>query len=188
MGLDITAVSKLKPVEVPEGMELYSDEYYDWEAGQPSNVWNLRAHSHFPEQFEGLEEGPHVYMGESMGHRAGSYSGYGQWRDWLARATYGKHIESVWDDIDDGGYGSPFSELINFADNEGTIGPIASQKLYRDFVRLEDIIMDEVDSWYLKQHPTNTISREDFEWFQSKYQDWKDSFKLASDGGAVFFH
>jgi hypothetical protein len=188
MGLDISAVSQLEPVDIPEGIELWSDEYYDWEATQPSSVWNLHSHSYFEEQFQGLEEGPHIFLGPSHSHRAGSYSGYGQWRDWLAQAAYGKRIESVWDDIDAGGYGGPFAELINFADNEGTIGPVASKKLYRDFVMLEDDIMDEVDSWYLKQHPTKRINKEDFEWFQSKYKDWKESFKIASDGGAVFFH
>ena len=188
MGLDITAVSKLEPIDLPEGIELWSDEYYDWEDEQVSSVWNLHPHSYFEEQFQGLKEGPHVYFGDSYGHRAGSYSGYNQWRDWLARAAYGKRIEDVWEDIDTGGYGGPFAELVNFPDNEGTIGPVASKKLYRDFVLLEDDIMDEIDSWYLKQHPTNTISLDDFKWFQSKYKDWKETFKIASDNGAVFFH
>ena len=31
MGLDISAVSKLEPIEVPEDIEQWSDEWYDWE-------------------------------------------------------------------------------------------------------------------------------------------------------------
>ena len=41
MGLDITAVSQLEPVDLPEGIEIWSDEYYDWEDEQVSSVWNL---------------------------------------------------------------------------------------------------------------------------------------------------
>ena len=42
MGLDITAISEIEPVEIPEDIELWSDEYYDWEEEQnfPGSVWN----------------------------------------------------------------------------------------------------------------------------------------------------
>ena len=41
MGLDISAVSKLKPIEVPEDIEKWSDEWYDWEAEQGGDVYNV---------------------------------------------------------------------------------------------------------------------------------------------------
>ena len=189
MGLDITALSQLKPVEIPEDIEIWSDEYYDWEADQEGSVWSIRGHSHFPLQAEGIEDGSYIATGEDLGFRAGSYSGYGMWRDWLSKAAYNLSAEQVWDGVDTEGYtGRPFEELINFADNEGIIGPIASKKLYRDFIRYEDKVMDEVDSWYLKQHPTEEINLDDFKWFQEKYHDWKNAFRIASDGGAVMFH
>ena len=61
MGLDISAVSQLQKVDLPEDIELWSDEYYDWEDTQPSSVWNLHPHTYFEEQFQGLEEGPHIF-------------------------------------------------------------------------------------------------------------------------------
>ena len=43
MGLDISVISQMRPVEIPEDIELWSDEYYDWEQEQDfdGNVWNL---------------------------------------------------------------------------------------------------------------------------------------------------
>ena len=43
MGLDITAISEIEPIEIPEDIELWSNEYYDWEEEQnlPGSVWNL---------------------------------------------------------------------------------------------------------------------------------------------------
>ena len=41
-------------------------------------------------------------------------------------------------------------ELINFSDADGVIGPIASQKLYNDFVKYEEPIMKKLDRFYLK--------------------------------------
>ena len=57
MGLDITAISEMEPIEIPEGIEIWSDEYYDWEADQDfaGHVWNLyQSDQVFPEQGEGL--------------------------------------------------------------------------------------------------------------------------------------
>ena len=78
MGLDITAISEIEPIEIPEDIELWSNEYYDWEEEQdlPGGVWNLYQSNNFPEQGEGLPNGTVVAMGEEFGHRAGSYSGY----------------------------------------------------------------------------------------------------------------
>ena len=89
MGLDITAISEIEPIEIPEGIELWSDEYYDWEEEQnlPGGVWNLYQSPNFPEQGEGLPNGTVVAMGEEFGHRAGSYSGYNEWRNDLALAA-----------------------------------------------------------------------------------------------------
>ena len=98
-------------------------------------------------------------------------------------------------------------ELLNFSDAEGWIGPIASEKLYRDFVDNEKQIMDTVDKWVLmKGHPDYTpaflqrrqedqfssgtadYTLDDVSWFRQKYQDWKKAFELASNNGAVIFH
>ena len=43
MGLDISVISNLEPIEIPEDIELWSDEYYDWEKENypDKDVWNL---------------------------------------------------------------------------------------------------------------------------------------------------
>ena len=58
MGLDISVISQMRPVEIPEDIELHSEEYYDWEKEQEYDgyVWNLYHHPHFTAQSEGLPD------------------------------------------------------------------------------------------------------------------------------------
>jgi len=190
MGLDISVISQMRPVEIPEGIEKWSDEYYDWESERGGHLWTVYQMEHFPHQGEGLPDTEVVEsLGEEYGFRAGSYSGYGEWRDDLATAAgYPGGAQEVWSRADGGEYGFPFEELINFPDNEGVIGPVASQKLYKDFVEQEEKIMKSIDEWYLKIHPTKSYDKSDLKWFIDKYNDWKHAFKLASDNGMVIFH
>ena len=81
-----------------------------------------------------------------------------------------------------------FQELINFPDNEGLIGPIASERLYQDFVNYESKIDKAVDWWYLKMSETKEYNSEDVKWFKSKYNDWKHAFDIARNNGMVIFH
>jgi hypothetical protein len=202
MGLDITAVSKLKPIEIPDHLEQWSDEYYDWEMEQEGSIVNIYTHDAFPEASEGLEDGAYLELGERYGFRAGSYSGYGMWREWMASAIMqgilGKTggASTMWGRGDEGDYGLPFMELINFSDAEGIIGPVASKKLYNDFRQYENDVMDWMDHQYLTQTPmkqswrdeeVKPMDKEDFEWFHTKYKDWKEAFRIASDNGAVIF-
>jgi len=204
MGLDITAVSKLVPIEIPEDIEIWSDEYYDWEAEQDGTVVNISTHDAFPEQAEGLDDGSYLETGEDFGFRAGSYGGYGTWRDWLAQSVMGGILgktggaTAMWRTGDEGDFSLPFMEIINFSDADGIIGPVASQKLYNDFRRYENDVMGWMDDKYLSQTPIShsswkddedkPLDKGDFEWFQGRYNDWKEAFRVASDNGAVIFH
>lgn len=192
MGLDITAISEMEVIKAPEGIELYSDEYYDWEESVGGNIWNVWNSEHFNPQNQGLpEDGDLVQAkGDVFGFRAGSYSGYGQWRDDLARAAGNKEgAQGVWNTIDDEGFkNKPFQELINFYDNDGIIGPVASQKLYEDFVNYESKIDEVIDWWYLKMNPEKEYNTEDVQWFKSLYNDWKHAFDIARKNGMVIFH
>tara|TARA_Y100001973_G_C5137164_1_gene300950 strand:- start:137 stop:709 length:573 start_codon:yes stop_codon:yes gene_type:complete len=190
MGLDITAISEIEPIVVPPELEIWSDEYYEWEQEQdfPGGVWNLSPNAWFPEQSEGVPLGSVISKGEEYGFRAGSYSGYNEWRNDLTYAVLGINAEDAWSRIDDGETDIPFAYLINFSDADGIIGPIASKKLYNDFVNYEDDIMKKVDYWFLKMDPHKEYSAMDMKWFQTKYNDWKQAFKVASNNGAVIFH
>ena len=139
MGLDITAMSELEVVDLPEGMEKWSNEYYEWEEelGKGS-LYSLGNDDYFTTQLEGLPKSGLVSAtGDKFYFRAGSYSGYGEWRNDLALASMGIGAETVWKKADDGEKNLPFSELINFSDADGIIGPMASQRLYQDFVKYE---------------------------------------------------
>ena len=92
----------------------------------------------FLNKLKGLEDGTYISRdGQYTSFRAGSYSGYGTWRDWLAQATMGGILgksggaTTMWASADGGDYGLPFMELINFSDADGMIkNPVASKKLY----------------------------------------------------------
>jgi hypothetical protein len=191
MGLDISVISKIKPISIPEDIELWSNEYYEWEKKQDiqGTVWNFQPNQHFPEQSEGLPDGFGYGTGEEYSFRAGSYSGYGEWRDLLSRLALDMGSEGVWNKIDSGvGYSEiPFSEVINFSDADGIIGPVASKKLHNDFVNYEKDIMKKLDRYYLKFEDFE-IDGETYDWFKNKYKDWKEAFRIASNNGAVIFH
>lgn len=139
MGLDITAYSKLI-----KAADITLDE-----DGEPSlEDWRTHTktwiHPDWPERGIGLEDNTWYTYGQSMGFRAGSYSGYNDWRERLAKlagypatetesASFGSrslHSAACWN-----GANGVFSELIDFSDCEGTLGPEVSKKLLSDFIR-----------------------------------------------------
>ena len=88
MGLDISALGKIVPIDIPDGIVPWSDQYYEWEESMDiGHLWYYGLTNVFHEQAEGLKEGAYVAEGEIFGFRAGSYTGYGMWRDELAHAA-----------------------------------------------------------------------------------------------------
>lgn len=169
MGLDITAYKGLTKVDGKARKD------FDYAHGEVVFYHN----KDFKGRFEGLDEEAVYNFTDSMGFRAGSYSGYSTWREQLAELAgypatpytgFGeeqiRHDSGAWKATE-----GPFWELINFADNEGTIGPVVSAKLAQDFAKFRDAAMNHPD-----------------EWFREKYKDWQEAFEMASDNGAVDFH
>lgn len=110
--------------------------------------------------------------GRTVSFRAGSYLGYDTWRNDLCRAVLGIDARTVWADPD--AYAdSPFIELIYFADNEGTVGPVACANLADDFAAYEQQAL-----CYLLSCS---------EWHAEQYRLWQEAFELAADGGLVRF-
>jgi hypothetical protein len=174
MGLDITAYSKLAKnvLALDEDGEPLLENYLDTHA----KAW---INPDWPERGEGLEDDAWYTYGQSMGFRAGSYSGYSDWREALAKlagypetetesASFGaRYLSSAacWN-----GATGPFSELIDFSDCEGTLGPVVSKKLLEDFVTFD--------------LAARTIGGR----FYERYAEWKQAFELAADDGMVCFH
>lgn len=157
MGLDIVVYKKLKRVENPEFDEDgdlvdYSNQ---WHAG-PTMEWS---ESCFPGRADGIDPEAVYTWDDDYYFRAGSYSGYNMWRELLSELSDG----------------SDFIELINFADNEGVIGPVISKKLYNDF---------QTNYFKAVQYSKEI---EDGEYWISKYKEWMKAFEFASEDGAVIF-
>jgi hypothetical protein len=178
MGLDITAYNRIEKI----------DCVYDEDGGPidpvtraviEGDVFQAYLNDNFPGRAdEMVDKGCYTYE-KSIGLRAGSYGGYNSWRDQLAElAGYPKgqyeqysrqwdsHCVACWN-----GATGPFSELINFSDCEGIIGPSVSKKLAADFAEFQtraDALVDER--------------------FAAKYREWRAAFELAADGGCVQFH
>ncbi len=160
MGLDITAYKNLKAILNPN-LDSYGNPenwHTEWKPGA-SMDWS---ESCFPGRGEGVDSDTVYTYEDRFDFRAGSYSGYNQWRAELASFAQG----------------DAFSELINFADNEGVIGPVVSKKLAKDFADNADR-----DVEYAK-----TLGYSNGEWWLSKYEAWKKAFEMASENGAVDFH
>ena len=116
--------------------------------------------THFPGRGEGIDPDTVYTFNERFNFRAGGYGGYNWWRSTLDRF---KGDEA-------------FQELINFADNEGVIGPVVSKKLANDFVKYESEAI---------AFSKTLADNEDF-WLES-YRNWKKAFEVAADNGAVNF-
>lgn len=173
MGLDITAYKNIK--RAAEGSGLDGDGYADYENG----FFFLYLNPDFPGRANDIEAQIPYESEQSMGFRAGGYSGYNQWRDELAKlacypatpytmygATTTRHDAGAWDASE-----GPFWELINFSDSEGTIGTAVSKKLAKDFADFQA----KADL-----HPD--------EYFRARYNEWREAFDMAADNGAVSFH
>ena len=123
MGLDITAYEKVELVHAGTYNEAYVDD---------DDLVYLYNHD-FPERSDGFVEGYYRFgAGDTCRFRAGSYSGYSRYRDRLA-ALVGTTAEAMWKLPVNAESPPAFFEQINFADNEGFLGPKTCTKLLADY-------------------------------------------------------
>lgn len=163
MGLDITAYKKVTFVRA---------KTEDEEGDDVDGLTFLYRNDEAPDRSDGLADGYYEIgegAGESIGFRAGSYSGYNHWRKWLAARFVGEPRD-IWDHPEKYA-GKPFLELINFSDCEGMIGPATSAKLAADFAANEETAFAGADQWDV-----------------DLYRKWRAAFELAAHGGVVVFH
>jgi hypothetical protein len=172
MGLDITAYRQL--VKAPAG----SDPEADWD-----RCFRFYVNPEFSGRDAGLEPGT-VYVrpepSATYEFRAGSYRGYNDWRNALARlAGFARGAEQAWNDGLEHG---PFIELINFSDCEGVIGPVVSAKLARDFAEWQERANSLAEKGRGAPWCDAPV------WFLGLYAHWRKAFEMAADGGAVALH
>ncbi len=177
MGLDITAYRQLKLCNTLFDAD---GEPIDETTHEPiSNYLKVFANSDFPGREEGLKDGGVYTYAEADEVLSMGYGYYNRWRETLAklagypltehRAQFGfthrTHAAACWE-----GATGPFSELINFADNEGVIGPVVAAKLARDFTAFDERANAVGDDFY------------------RAYRELKRGIDMAADGGALDFH
>lgn len=162
MGLDITAYSGLQ-LEAEFNGEDYEDTYKT----------RIYKNPDFPGRAEDMPVNDGIYTyAKIMQFPAGSYSGYNEWRDNLARLAGYESARSCWEKHTSG----LLFELINFSDCEGVIGPSVSAKLAHDFAELQGKV-DQIGG-----------DAPDLIWFKQVYAKFRRAFEMAAENGAVQFH
>jgi len=170
MGLDITAYKNAQLVDTLSDVDEWENRYYLAKSKETFYVYPGLS-DWFPEWAEGIKYGGVYEYEDSFGFRAGSYSGYNYWREWLCETFLGISPQVVWSNpemFED----APFYRLIHFADNEGYISEVHAKNLAKDFQKYQN----EVDN--LDCEP----------WLKEKYADWRKAFEMASNNGFVEFH
>lgn len=184
MGLSVYAYRKATPVEghlsemKGDGPLVHCQD--EDENGDLLHVVAF-AYQGFERSMEGLEPGRcYVVEGTPLSFHAGSCTGYGEWRDDLSQTILGKSAHDAYASLLENPVQSrfPFLELICFADNEGTIGPLAAARLYADFVSHRSEYLRSLES-----DPAKRLFH-----YDDLYEDFTKAFELASNGGLVEFH
>lgn len=161
MGLDISAYSKIERVEDEDEARIF-----------------IRRDIPERDQAHDIEEGMFIESGvcESHHFRAGSYSGYGVFRNLLCEIMHGIPSTQLW--MNPSVFeGKEFYNLINFSDCEGHFGPTMSKKLHEDFVEYRDKFVKGVSN------------KEPYEgYYTGVYDDFMLGFEIASKGGVLIFH
>lgn len=182
MGLDISAYSRVTKLDVNfdedgEAIDKVTGESVDYDV-------RVYANPDFPGREDGVEDRA-VYTAKGGMSFCTGYGSHGAWREELAKLAgypttavdrgFGKPVEmhsgGAWN-TDNG----PFWELINFSDCEGTIGPVVSAKLAKDFAEWDE---------RAKQHDESAGLNGGL---YKRFQEWRQAFEMASDGGLVDFH
>lgn len=167
MGLDVTAYNNIEIVKfAPTWLEEYEDV-----PGMDEGYIN----PHFPHAVtvEVDKDAECVYfedtkLTERFHFRAGSYSGYSQFRSSLCTEFTDRQ---VWDNPEK--YSNiPFAEIINFSDCEGVfLGNDICEKLYNDFsYNYETYVESTEDDWMIRV-----------------YEDFIKAFGMARNDGIVIF-
>lgn len=129
-------------------------------------------------QHDGLEPGLYEVTGE-FDFRAGSYSGYNEFRNILAKSLGWDSAEACWRDDP---LSKPLGKLINFGDNEGFFGPTSSAELAEQMRAHGESFVA-----YVATLPDD-FSPEYRDYLKSRYTLFEKAFTLAANSGAVKFH
>lgn len=181
MGLDAVSYEHYKEVDlsdIKEGFAMsdcdfdFDDYMYENGVYRVFSYTNFAEHalagfsfakkdsSFFPKFFT---VGPYVKTSGNVESSSTSYSGHSLYRNSL------KGFGASFKDPD-----SPFYELMNFADNEGVLGPVACAALAEDYVNFPVLV-------------TDSTSENDYQWLNKLHAKWKVAVENAANTGLIFF-
>lgn len=185
MGLDITAVSKVKFIEeLPSGEAEH--KYYAvlcdacdlagiieqsrlYQFVYPNPQFFESRMAPYPTPARG-KVAVYKVLGTDCSFRAGSYTSYNDWREMLAKMVTDEPIETIWERDPRKRCSIPFFELLHFSDCEGILGRRVARKLKRDFI-----------AW---REDAKEIGGE----FWELYGRWGAATEIAADRGMILFH
>ena len=173
MGLDIYAYSRIVEKSNRSANQRRLEELGLSEPGE--EIYQIET---FDDQaFKGLAPGTYLAtsLTEQHSFRAGSYSGYNNWRRELCLTMLGVEPAELWNEPASW-QGMPFVDLINHSDCEGAIGGPVAKSLFWDFVEQRHRAVERTDN-----------GNEDGGWFLEVYDDFLRGFELAADDGILIF-
>lgn len=174
MGLDICAYSNIMKQPDPEVQKVVG-KLLSSEGEEILEVFEVTDRCH------DLEEGVYLDTFDTVQHhfRAGSYSGYNQFRNLLSKALLGVEASAVWEDPTSF-EGRPGYEMIDFSDCEGNISSSVADKLRQDLVENRDVF---------KAHLIEVFGEgnDQIEWSMETYDNFIYAFELASENGVVIY-
>lgn len=180
MGLDIHAASHLRYIRpIPLGEEFDRLKEQVNRQGKCLHEVYFQLFPNKPDwekHLAGMEPGLYEYTdaSEQFEFRAGSYSNYSLWREFLSELALKVEPNAVWEEPERF-VGRPFVELIDFTDCDGRIGTRLASKLVADFRAHTDKAEDLAATLENDGH------------FINIYRDFTRAFELAAQQGALAF-
>lgn len=185
MGVSITAYETIELVEDHRSPNGFCELRYDADGNQDHD--QAYVYDVFTPSAAGLEllnkkdviRYGRCYRFKGQREHVGfSYGGYGMFRKALCKAAYGVGPKRAWGQPETYS-GHPFWLMINFADNEGWIGPHAAAQLAGEFEENADRVKTK-----LREKPVEPMGWGDF---TEEYDTFTRLFRLAADTGAVVY-
>lgn len=162
MGLAAIAYEFAELIE-PGPFHSFNEDYIDSLPDDQKFLWTFDGA--FEEQQEGLADGIYRVTGETA-RSSRSYTGFNHLRDQVSLAATGYPAEAVWgrDDWRE----LPLGYWINFADNEGLLGPKTCAVLADQAEQIGDLVLAS-------------------DWDEQAWAEWRVMFRLAADTGVISY-
>jgi len=179
MGLDVKAFRKVERVADWPADAGSMDDIAEYDFNASAYIWQGMAVTdispaydrHIPARRRALTSGLYRYAGKLNGY-SGSYSGYNDWRNWLAQARYGMADREVWTRCErDPAFEDGAALLINFSDCEGFIDAPTATRILAD----------------LRAHEEDILRQARSEYDAERFRQWMTMLEMAADGGMLEF-